>query len=102
MGEAERAVWQLPPATDRQAWYGVVRLELGAKSAVAKVASGRVPVVCMVQMLDVEYDHVNCWGMKIAKTVLTKPVTEAMESLQAKMRALGPSGAFCKNGGPMM
>mgnify|MGYP001463679073 FL=1 len=82
----EKMVWQYPPATSRQAWYGVVRIGLKAGSVTARRCKNHMPVVCKVQALDAAagLGTVTAWGLRMAKYSFSDEVNKALQRLELK------------------
>ena len=106
MTAKEKAVWQMPPATERQAWFGVVRIGVKPGTLTARACAGRVPLVCKVQAFESAGGAraMTAWGLKMAKQAVAQEVLEAMarlEQMDVELRSsvrMEPDGDdhFCK------
>ena len=82
MSEPQRKVWRLPPASELQAWYAVVRIELEPESEPGRYAGDRVGVMCAVQAADDDAPALGVWLLGMAMLAIPEATLAAMKKME--------------------
>ena len=95
MTAQQRKVWRLPPASDLQAWYPVVRIEFDPKSIPWRFVGTRIVLMCAVQCYDDDAPAMGAWILELATLKLHRRTLDAMTSLEAKLAQAETLPSMC-------
>ena len=82
MTEPQRKVWRLPPASELQSLYAVVRIELEPESDPGRYASDWVAVMCAVQAADDDAPALGVWLLGMAMLTIPEATLAAMKGIE--------------------